>query len=112
YSTTCGGSPTGRLNAGAEGPQPARVVCRWIAARASSRGSHSGPRRSGARSQLAARRVSGCYSSDKGRPGIDPEAAVRLMLAGFLLGIVYDRRLMREAQVNLADPLVHRLRAA
>jgi len=34
------------------------------------------------------------------------------MLAGFLLGIVYDRRLMREAQVNLADPLVHRLRAA
>jgi len=26
--------------------------------------------------------------------------------------IVYDRRLMREAQVNLADPLVHRLRAA
>ncbi|MFN6978968.1 MAG: transposase, partial [Gemmobacter sp.] len=27
---------------------------------------------------------------------------VRLMLAGFLLGIVHDRRLMREAQVNLA----------
>lgn len=26
----------------------------------------------------------------------------RLMLAGFLLGIVHDRRLMREAQVNLA----------
>jgi transposase len=42
------------------------------------------------------------YSADKGRPGIDPEAAVRLMLAGFLLGIVHDRRLMREAQVNLA----------
>lgn len=35
-------------------------------------------------------------------PGIDPEVAVRLMLAGFLLGIVHDRRLMREAQVNLA----------
>src|SRR3984893_2641942 len=46
--------------------------------------------------------VSDCYSSDKGRPGIDPEAAVRLMLAGFLLGTVHDRRLMREAQVNLA----------
>ena len=29
------------------------------------------------------------------------EVAVRLMLAGFLLGIVHDRRLMREAQVNL-----------
>jgi transposase len=37
-----------------------------------------------------------------GRPGIDPEAAVRLMLAGFLLGIVHDRRLLREAQVNIA----------
>ena len=28
--------------------------------------------------------------------------AVRLMLAGFLLGIVHDRRLMREAQADLA----------
>jgi transposase len=47
--------------------------------------------------------VRGCYAADgAGRPGIDPEAAVRLMLAGFLLGIVHDRRLMREAQVNLA----------
>jgi hypothetical protein len=27
---------------------------------------------------------------------------VRLMLAGFLLGIVHDRRPLREAQVNLA----------
>src|SRR5512144_2898479 len=42
------------------------------------------------------------YDADQGRPGIDPEAAVRLMLAGFLLGIVHNRRLMREAQVNLA----------
>jgi transposase len=43
------------------------------------------------------------YAADgAGRPGIDPEAAVRLMLAGFLLGIVHDRRLMREAQVNIA----------
>ncbi len=37
-----------------------------------------------------------------GRPGIDPEAAVRLMLAGFFQGVVHDRKLMREAQVNLA----------
>jgi len=42
------------------------------------------------------------YCYDKGRPGIDPEAAVRLMLAGFFYGIVHDRKLMREAQVNLA----------
>jgi transposase len=46
--------------------------------------------------------VAGLYCADNGRPCIDPEVAVRLMLAGFLLGIVHDRRLMREAQVNLA----------
>ena len=47
--------------------------------------------------------VRDCYAADgAGRPGIDPEVAVRLMLAGFLLGIVHDRRLMREAQVNIA----------
>src|ERR1700712_4383741 len=44
-----------------------------------------------------------CYAADgAGRPGIDPEVALRLMLAGFLVGIVHDRRLMCEAQVNLA----------
>lgn len=46
--------------------------------------------------------VSDCYCDSNGRPGIDPEAAVRLMLAGFFHGMVYDRKLMREAQVNLA----------
>lgn len=46
--------------------------------------------------------VAEVYASGVGRPAIEPEAAVRLMLAGFLLGIVHDRRLMREAQVNLA----------
>jgi transposase len=46
--------------------------------------------------------VLGLYCPDNGRPGIDPEVAMRLMLAGFLLGIVHDRRLIREAQVNLA----------
>jgi transposase len=46
--------------------------------------------------------VQDLYCSDNGRPGIDPEAAVRLMLAGFFHGIVHDRKLMREAQVNLA----------
>jgi transposase len=47
--------------------------------------------------------VRGRYAADgAGRPGIDPEAAVRPMLAGFLLGIVHDRRLLREAQVNIA----------
>jgi len=47
--------------------------------------------------------VRDCYAADgAGRPGIDPEVALRLMLAGLLLGIVHDRRLLREAQVNLA----------
>lgn len=43
-----------------------------------------------------------CYCQDNGRPSIDPESALRLMLAGFFQGIVKDRKLMREAQVNLA----------
>ena len=46
--------------------------------------------------------VADLYADGFGRPGIDPEVAVRLMLAGFLLGIVHDRRLMRDAAVNLA----------
>jgi hypothetical protein len=39
---------------------------------------------------------------DDGRPGINPEVAVRLMLAGLITSIVHDRRLMRDAQVNIA----------
>ena len=46
--------------------------------------------------------VKDLYCCDNGRPGIDPEAAVRLMPAGFFDGIVHDRKLMREAQVNIA----------
>jgi transposase len=46
--------------------------------------------------------VEALYSDSMGRPSIDPEAAIRLMLAGFFAGITHDRRLMREAQVNLA----------
>jgi transposase len=48
------------------------------------------------------REVEDLYCNNNGRPGIDPEAAVRLMLAGFFQGIVHDRKLMREAQVNIA----------
>jgi transposase len=42
------------------------------------------------------------YCQSNGRPGVDPEAAVRLMLAGLFHGIVHDRKLLREAQVNIA----------
>ncbi len=46
--------------------------------------------------------VAELYCQTNGRPGIDPEAAVRLMLARFFQGIVHDRKLIREAQVNIA----------
>nr|WP_256465114.1 transposase [Bradyrhizobium sp. CW7] len=46
--------------------------------------------------------VTDCYCANDGRPGIDPEAAVRLMLPGLLTGIVHDCKLMREAQVSIA----------
>jgi len=46
--------------------------------------------------------VADLYCCDNGRPSIDPESALRLMLAGFFQGVVHDRKLMREAQVNLA----------
>jgi len=41
------------------------------------------------------------YDESTGRPSIDPEAAVRLMLAGFFHGIVHDRKLMREARMHI-----------
>lgn len=46
--------------------------------------------------------VRDCYCPGNGRPSIDPECALRLMLAGLFQGIVEDRKLMREAQVNIA----------
>jgi len=44
--------------------------------------------------------VADCYCCDDGRPGIDPEVAVRLMLAGLLTGIVHDRKLMLETSIS------------
>ena len=46
--------------------------------------------------------VQDSYCDTNGRPSIAPEAALRLMLAGFFHGIIHDRKLMRDAQVNLA----------
>ena len=42
------------------------------------------------------------YDPANGRPCIAPERALRLMLAGFFHGMVQDRKLIREAQVNIA----------
>lgn len=46
--------------------------------------------------------VADCYCLGDGRSGIDPEVAVRLMLAGPLPDNVHDRKLMREAHVDIA----------
>lgn len=39
--------------------------------------------------------VAALYCADKGRPRIDPDIAVRLMLAGFLLGIPHRTPIRR-----------------
>ena len=46
--------------------------------------------------------VRDCYCQDTGRPSIDPESALRLMLAGFFEGLVHDRALLRRAQTDVA----------
>lgn len=46
--------------------------------------------------------VKDTYCLDNGQRSIDPESALQLMLAGFFEGITQDRKLMRQAQVNLA----------
>lgn len=46
--------------------------------------------------------VKDCYCRNNGRASIDPESALRLMLAGYLEGIVHDRKLMRRAQTDIA----------
>ncbi len=40
--------------------------------------------------------------SDVGRPSIDPEVLVRILLIGYLYGITSERRLMDEVGLNLA----------
>ena len=50
----------------------------------------------GARAALAA-----CYSRI-GRPSVDPELLLRLLLVGYLYGITSERRLVAEARVNVA----------
>lgn len=46
--------------------------------------------------------VEGLYCLDNGRPGLDPEVVVRLMLAGLVEGIVHDRALLRRVQTDIA----------
>jgi transposase len=41
------------------------------------------------------------YSST-GRPSVDPQLLVRMMMVGYLFGITSERRLCEEVQLNLA----------
>ncbi|GJG88833.1 transposase [Gemmatimonadetes bacterium T265] len=43
----------------------------------------------------------GCYSRI-GRPSVDPELLLRLLLVGYLYGITSERRLVEEVRVNVA----------
>src|SRR6202045_5309284 len=46
-------------------------------------------------------RVKGLYSST-GRPSIDPEVLLRLLLVGYLYGITSERRMVEEVRMHLA----------
>src|SRR5438132_8922524 len=46
-------------------------------------------------------RVKGLYSAT-GRPSIDPEVLLRLLLLGYLYGIISERRLLEEVRMHLA----------
>src|SRR2546423_15551889 len=55
------------------------------------------------RSQLAA------HYSHTGRPSIDPELIIRMLLIGFCYGIRSERQLIREVDLNLVLPWFSRL---
>ena len=44
----------------------------------------------------------GPYYSDVGRPSIDPELMIRMLIVGYCFGIRSERRLCEEVQLNLA----------
>ena len=44
----------------------------------------------------------GPYYSDVGRPSIDPELMMRMLIVGYCLGIRSERRLCDEVHLNLA----------
>ncbi len=42
------------------------------------------------------------FDSTQGRPSVDPELMIRMLLVGYCLGMRSERRLCEEAQLNLA----------
>ena len=47
--------------------------------------------------------------SDTGRPSIDPEVLLRILLLGYLYGITSERKLVEELRMHSGLALVHRL---
>ena len=48
------------------------------------------------------RRKLTCFYSAVGRPSLDPELMIRMLLVGYLYGIRSERRLVEEVHLNLA----------
>ncbi|MCS3434287.1 transposase [Klebsiella sp. BIGb0407] len=46
--------------------------------------------------------VAHLYCPDNGRPAVDPLRLIKIVLLGYLFGILSERRLMKEIQVNVA----------
>jgi transposase len=46
--------------------------------------------------------ANGPYYSDIGRPSVDPELMIRLLIAGYCCGIRSERRLTQEVELHLA----------
>ena len=42
------------------------------------------------------------FYSDIGRPSVDPEPMIRMLLVGYIMGIRSERRLCEEVHLNLA----------
>lgn len=49
------------------------------------------------------------YYSAMGRPSLDPELMIRMLLVGYLYGIRSERRLVEKVRLNLAYRWFHRL---
>ncbi len=54
------------------------------------------------------RRTAHLYSHT-GRPSVDPQVIIKLLLIAYLEGVTSERQLMRQVQVNLAYHPLHRL---
>ena len=53
--------------------------------------------------------VADCYCADNGRPGVDPEVAVRLMLSGLSAGVRARPSVDARSAGEPRDPVVHRV---